>query len=114
MRLVVQATPPEPVPVPGGTTSGSCPPIGGGGGGGAGSPGSDGTGVPVRVGVGVLVQALTVGVEVGQMSFGQRVAVAAGVMVDVGVLVGTAVAPVFVTVAPMQLAPGHATMSNPS
>jgi hypothetical protein len=87
--------------VPGGTTCGSCPPVGGGGGGGcSGSDGPDGAAVPVAVGEGVYVHGLRValligvGVHVG-CSTPPQLGVAVGVGVAEGVAVGTTMPPLW-------------------
>ena len=103
---MVQSTPPAPVPVLGGVTTGCCPPAGGGGGGGGGADdvGSPGAGVFVGPGVGVLVCALLVGVDVGHLPFVQGVFVIVGVGgTEVFVAVGICPPPVFVSAAPKHL-----------
>jgi hypothetical protein len=109
--VFIQALPPGPVPVLGGVTEGCCPPLGGGGGGGGGAEvGCSADGVLVGPGEGVLVQALLVGVDVGQPPVGQGVLVAVGGSgVDVGVA-GKGVEPTLCTVAPRQPALGHLRM----
>lgn len=108
MSVFIQPLSAGPLPVAGGVTEGCPPPLGGGGGGGADvGAGPPPPGVFVGAGVGVLVNALLVGVDVGQPFTPGTHGVAVNVGVGGrGVFVGS-VPPVLLSVAPVQLASGQ-------